>query len=123
MYFFNFLDRNAMVNGKLDGLADDLGLKGTQYNTCVSILFVGYLTGQVPSNMLLSKVRPSWYLSGCMMAWSVVSLLTYLAHDYSSMLVCRLLLGILEAPVRFIIIHPIRTTLTCASFTLALSTC
>ncbi|BCS22547.1 uncharacterized protein APUU_30772S [Aspergillus puulaauensis] len=64
MYFLNFLDRNAMVNGKLDTLSEDLGLVGSQYNTCVSILFVGYLGGQVPSNMLLSRVRPSWYMAG-----------------------------------------------------------
>ena len=42
MYFLNFLDRNAMVNAKLDGLVEDLNLKGSEYNTCVSILFVGY---------------------------------------------------------------------------------
>lgn len=42
MYFLNFLDRNAMVNGKLNSLSQDLNLKGTQYNTCISILFVGY---------------------------------------------------------------------------------
>lgn len=41
MYFMNFLDRNAIVNGKLNDLDKDLGMKGTQYNTCVSILFVG----------------------------------------------------------------------------------
>lgn len=42
MYFLNFLDRNAMVNGKLNSLSEDLKLKGTEYNTCISILFVGY---------------------------------------------------------------------------------
>ena len=42
MYFLNFLDRNAMVNGKLNSLSKDLHLKGTEYNTCISILFVGY---------------------------------------------------------------------------------
>ncbi|OHW89438.1 MFS transporter [Colletotrichum incanum] len=98
MYFLNFLDRNAMINGKLDGLDKDLGLKGTQYNTCVSILFVGYLCGQVPSNMILNRVRPSWYMAGFMMAWSIVSLLTYKCHDYGTMLACRFLLGITEAP-------------------------
>lgn len=41
MYFMNFLDRNAMINGKLNSLSKDLNLKGNQYNTCVSILFVG----------------------------------------------------------------------------------
>ncbi|GJC91457.1 MFS transporter [Colletotrichum higginsianum IMI 349063] len=98
MYFLNFLDRNAMINGKLDGLAKDLNLKGTQYNTCVSILFVGYLCGQVPSNMILNRVRPSWYMAGFMLAWSIVSLLTYKCHDYGTMLACRFLLGITEAP-------------------------
>ncbi|KAJ4317447.1 hypothetical protein N0V84_007355 [Fusarium piperis] len=98
MYFFNFLDRNAMINGRLNGLEDDLGLKGTQYNTCVSILFVGYLCGQIPSNMILNRVRPSWYMAGFCMAWSVLSLLTYKANSYESMLVCRFLLGITEAP-------------------------
>lgn len=43
MYLFNYLDRNALVNARLNGLEDDLGLVGTQYNTCVSILFVGYM--------------------------------------------------------------------------------
>lgn len=41
MYLFNFLDRNAIINARLNGLEKDLGLVGTQYNTCVSILFVG----------------------------------------------------------------------------------
>ncbi|EGY19445.1 MFS transporter [Verticillium dahliae VdLs.17] len=98
MYFFNFLDRNAMINGRLNDLEDDLGLVGTQYNTCVSILFVGYLCGQIPSNMILNRVRPSWYMSGFCMAWSITSLLTYKAHNYETMLVCRFLLGITEAP-------------------------
>lgn len=41
MYFLNFLDRNAIVNGKLNGLDTELGMVGSQYNTCVSIFFVG----------------------------------------------------------------------------------
>ncbi|RDI78967.1 hypothetical protein Vi05172_g11047 [Venturia inaequalis] len=98
MYFFNFLDRNAMVNGKLNSLSKDLKLKGSEYNTCVSILFVGYLCGQVPSNMILNRVRPSWYMASFMAMWSIVSVLTYLVHDYKTMLVARFFLGITEAP-------------------------
>lgn len=41
MYFLNFLDRNAIVNGKINHMDKDLNLKGTEYNTCVSIFFVG----------------------------------------------------------------------------------
>jgi len=99
MYFLNFLDRNAMINGKLNDLDKDLGLKGTQYNTLVSIFFVGYLTGQVPSNMILNRVRPSIFMSVCMFAWALVSTLTYLVQDYNGMMAARFILGVTEAPV------------------------
>lgn len=41
MYFLNFLCRNAIVNGKLSDLPKELHMSGTEYNTCVSIFFVG----------------------------------------------------------------------------------
>ena len=60
MYFLNFLDRNAMVNGKLNSLSKDLKLKGTQYNTCVSILFVGYVLSGLSLNPILILQIPLW---------------------------------------------------------------
>ncbi|OTB14303.1 hypothetical protein K445DRAFT_23707 [Daldinia sp. EC12] len=98
MYFFNFLDRNAIVNGKLDGLDKQLNMQGYQYNTCVAIFSVGYLLGQVPSNMIINRVRPSYFMAGFMTAWSVTTLCTFLVHDYTSMLIARLILGIVESP-------------------------
>lgn len=44
MYFCNFMDRNAVTNAKLNNLSRDLGLKGSEYNTAISILFVGYVS-------------------------------------------------------------------------------
>ncbi|KAH9431563.1 hypothetical protein MCOR02_008852 [Pyricularia oryzae] len=98
MYLFNYLDRNALVNARLDDLEKRLNLVGTEYNTCVSILFVGYIAFQIPSNMILTRVKPSWYMAGFCLAWSIISLLTYLAHDYATMVAFRFLLGVTEAP-------------------------
>lgn len=55
---------------------------------------------QIPSNMIMSskKVRPSIYLSICMMAWAVVSACTSLVHSYTGMVLVRFFLGITEAP-------------------------
>ena len=44
MYFFNYLDRNAIALAKINNIDDDLNLTGSQYQTCVSILFVGYVS-------------------------------------------------------------------------------
>lgn len=98
MYFFNFLDRNAIVSARLNDLEDDLNLEGTEYQTCVSILFVGYLLGQIPSNMMMTRVKPAWWMSGWMFAWAIVSTLNCLVQNYEGLLVCRFLLGITEAP-------------------------
>ncbi|KAI0852649.1 MFS transporter [Daldinia vernicosa] len=98
MLFFNFLDRSTIVNGKLDGLDKQLHMKGYQYNTCVAIFSVGYIAGQVPSNIIINRVRPSYFMAGFMTAWSITTLCTFLVRDYKTMLVARLVLGIVESP-------------------------
>lgn len=50
MYWFNFLDRNAITIARLDGIEKELNLKGVEYQTCISILFVGYILGQIPAS-------------------------------------------------------------------------
>ncbi|KAL2061443.1 hypothetical protein VTL71DRAFT_7716 [Oculimacula yallundae] len=98
MYFFNLLDRNALFNAKLNTLDADLGLQGTQYNTLVGILNVGYIAGQIPSNMIINRVRPSLYMGSFCVLWSIICTLTFLAKNFNHMLAFRLLLGFAEAP-------------------------
>lgn len=62
------------------------------------MLFAGYLTLQIPSNLLLTRVRPSLYLPICMALWGVVSGCTALAKDFKGLVICRFFLGFLEAP-------------------------
>ena len=60
--------------------------------------FVGYLLGQIPSNMFLTRTRPSYYMAGCMALWAVVSALTALSKDFKGLLLTRFFLGVTEAP-------------------------
>ncbi|KAK1570108.1 major facilitator superfamily transporter [Colletotrichum navitas] len=98
MYWLNYLDRNAIALARLNGLEKQLGLSSVEYSTCVSILFVGYILGQIPSNMVLTRVRPSWYMGGFMMAWAVISALTAVVRDYKGLILTRFFLGVVEAP-------------------------
>ncbi|KAE9566923.1 hypothetical protein CGMCC3_g16921 [Colletotrichum fructicola] len=98
LYFLNHWDRNGLPQAKLNGISDHLGLQGTQYNTCISILYVGYLTAGIPSNMILTRVRPSVYMGVCMCGWAIVSAFTAMADNYVHLLVLRFLLGWFEAP-------------------------
>jgi hypothetical protein len=47
-------------------------MKGTDYNLATSILFVGYLLMQLPSNLLLTRIRPSRFLGVAMAIWYVL---------------------------------------------------
>ncbi|KAL2682389.1 hypothetical protein Neosp_006839 [[Neocosmospora] mangrovei] len=98
MYWLNYLDRNAIALARLNDLEKDLNLKGTEYQTCVSILFVGYILAQIPSNMFLTRTRPSRYMGVMMMLWAVVSALTAVAKDFKGLLLTRFFLGLTEAP-------------------------
>lgn len=57
---------NSIGNAKEAGMAADLGLTSSDYSLAVSIFFIGYLLLEVPSNMILSRTRPSLYLPALM---------------------------------------------------------
>ena len=120
MYFFNYVDRGALAQARLNNLEKDLHMAGDNFNTAVSVLTVGYVLMQIPSNMLLTRVQPSLYLASFTMIWSVVSSMpdlflccprtvhlftfsgvvcTGFVNSYGSLLACRFLLGFFEAPV------------------------
>lgn len=73
MYFLNYVDRNALAQARLNDLEEDLKMTGTQFNTTISILFVGYVLMQIPSNMMITRIRPGLYMSSWMLVWAVVS--------------------------------------------------
>ncbi|KAL2857254.1 major facilitator superfamily domain-containing protein [Aspergillus pseudoustus] len=99
VYLMNYIDRNNYAAAKLQGLEEDLNLNDQQYQTGLSILFVGYILMQVPSNLLLNYMgRPSLYLGGCTVAWGLVSALTSQVKSYGAIVACRFILGLVEAP-------------------------
>ncbi|KAG5646602.1 hypothetical protein DXG03_002906 [Asterophora parasitica] len=97
IYILNYIDRNNAGAARLRGFEADLGLKGQEFATLLSILYVGYIIMQVPSNMFLNWIgRPSLYLPACMVVWGVISVLTALS-SFVGALLTRFFLGFVEA--------------------------
>jgi MFS family permease len=99
LYFFNYMDRASIGQARLSSLDADLNLTGSNFSTAVSILSVGYVLGQLPSNMLITRVRPSAYLCAMAMVWSGVSAATCGVTDYKGLIGVRFALGLVEAPL------------------------
>jgi hypothetical protein len=113
LLILNYLDRNALASARVQGIEADLGMEGNQFNSAISLLFVGYIIGQLPSNIILNRSRPSIYLSCCVFVWvrflplffsflrsqtnsslqGMVSLSTGFVKNYHQLLAVRILLG------------------------------
>lgn len=98
LYILNYLDRNSISTARDNGLVRDLKLKDQQYQTALSILYVGYITFQIPSNLLMTKIgRPSLYIPFFVSIWGIVSACTAATKGYHSLLAVRILLGSVES--------------------------
>ncbi|KAF9482432.1 MFS general substrate transporter [Pholiota conissans] len=98
IYILNYIDRNNAGAARLRGFQTDLKLHGTEFATLLSILYVGYIIMQVPSNMFLNYIgKPSIYLPCCMIVWGTISCLTGITQNFIGALLTRFFLGFVEA--------------------------
>ena len=62
LYLLAFLDRVNIANAKSFGLTEELGLtskNSIKYNTALVIFFVPYVLFEIPSNVLMKKLKPN----------------------------------------------------------------
>lgn len=97
LYLLSFLDRGNIGNAKIEGLQEDLKMTDDQYNLCLTVFFFTYAAFEVPSNLLLKKLRPSRWLPIIMVAWGTVVTLMGIVQNFQGLLSARLFLGIAEA--------------------------
>ena len=109
IYSLNHIDRNNLAAAKITNMtkgdriviwtfnvstnqhSTEIGLTDVQFQTCLSILYVGYLTAQVASNMVLHRVaHPALYISFWVLIWGAVSTVTGTVTNYGGLLACRL---------------------------------
>ncbi|KAI0145656.1 high-affinity nicotinic acid transporter [Hypoxylon sp. NC0597] len=91
-----FLDRANIGNARLDNLELDLRLVGLQYNDCLAVLFPFYIAAEIPSNMMMKRIRPSTWLAFIMFAWSACIIGQGFVKNYKGLMTTRALLGLFE---------------------------
>lgn len=98
LYILNYIDRQNLSAAKLQGIMEDLDMTTEQFATAVSILFVGYLPFQIPSNLIITKIsRPGMYICVAVVIWGAISAATSAVKTYGQLLAVRAILGVVEA--------------------------
>ncbi len=89
-------DRSNIGNARIQGMQTDLDLWGYRFNIATSIFYIVYLTVEVPSNIILKRVGPRFYIPGLVVGFGLVSMCTAFVNTYPQLCALRALLGIFE---------------------------
>ncbi|KAI6782504.1 putative transporter-like protein [Emericellopsis cladophorae] len=99
IYLMSFLDRINISNAKIQHMGEDINLDGHRFNVALFIYYVSYILLEIPSNMIIKKMRPSLYLSGLMFTWGLINMCMGFVQSYEALVALRFMLGIFEAGV------------------------
>ncbi|KAM6512383.1 hypothetical protein FSOLCH5_010097 [Fusarium solani] len=91
-------DKNNIASATLAGIMEDLDLNDSEYQSCVSILLVGYIIMQIPSNMMLGRLKLSGvYIYLAMAVWGFISAAQTVISSFAGLAVARFFIGFVEA--------------------------
>ncbi|KAJ6034069.1 hypothetical protein N7460_000017 [Penicillium canescens] len=97
MYLLSYMDRTNIGNAKISGMETDLNLTSNQYSTALVVFFVGYVVFEVPSNLVLSRSRPSIFLPAIMVIWGALTCVMAAVKDIKHLVALRVMIGCVEA--------------------------
>lgn len=96
-FFTKDLDRNNINNAFVSGMKEDLGLYGNELNWMTTWFQIGYIVGQIPSQILLTKISPRWYLPAAEFLWAFFVLFLYKCENAQQIYALRFCVGFIEA--------------------------
>ncbi|ETI22443.1 hypothetical protein G647_06518 [Cladophialophora carrionii CBS 160.54] len=97
LFLCAFIDRINIGNARIQGLEEDLNMHGQDYNIALFTFFVFYILLEVPSNLLLKRIRPSIFIPSIMLIWGVITVCQGVTQSFAGLVVCRIIIGAAEA--------------------------
>tara|TARA_R110002003_G_scaffold325_6_gene18813 strand:- start:15542 stop:16066 length:525 start_codon:yes stop_codon:yes gene_type:complete len=92
-----WIDTSNITNAFVSGMKEDLNLYGNQYNYIVVSWTVGYIVGQWPSNIILTRVPAHIWIPFQEIGWTVFTFALAGAKSYEAILGLRFIVGLFEA--------------------------
>lgn len=74
-YFLSYLDRTNIGNARISGLEKDLNISEKQFKLSLTILFIPYILMDIPSNLIMKKIRPNIWLPSLVTCFGVIATL------------------------------------------------
>ncbi len=98
-YSFSFIDRQV-INLLVDPIKNDLGVSDIEFSYLQGMLFVApYILMSVPVGRLVDRMRRFGVVAAGIVVWSIATMLSGLAGNYSQLAVARMAVGAGESSV------------------------
>ena len=97
MVVVNYLDR-ANLSIAMPGLIKEFDLSTAQQGLLLSAFGWTYAAMQIPGGWIVDHVKPRVLYPICLILWSLSTGFMGIAGGFTTLIVCRLLMGVFEAP-------------------------
>ncbi|KAJ7126191.1 retrograde regulation protein 2 [Mycena epipterygia] len=92
-----YLDQQNISQAYVSGMKEDLDLNGNQLNFFTTWFNVGYCIMLIPSQVIMTYVRPSYWLPCLELIWGLLTGLIATAHTAKQIYVIRAFIGVCES--------------------------
>lgn len=96
-YFIKNLDQTNISNAYVSGMKEDLQMNSNELNMIDVAWTCGYVVGQVPSQIVLTKVRPSIWIPSCELLWTMLTFCLAAVSTSNHVIAIRFFVGLLES--------------------------
>ncbi|PSR93863.1 major facilitator superfamily domain-containing protein [Coniella lustricola] len=96
-YFIKNLDQTNISNAYVSGMKEDLQMNANQLNLIDVAWTSGYVIGQLPSQFILTKVRPSVWIPSCELVWTILTFTLAAATTSNHVIAIRFFVGLVES--------------------------
>jgi hypothetical protein len=96
VYCLQLVDKNSLSYAQIEGLSKATDLTSSEYSWLGSIVYLGYLGGDVPAAYCLQRFDTVKYFGMMTVAWGIVVGCQGACSNFAGLAVCRFLLGFIE---------------------------
>lgn len=96
-YFSKNLDQANINNAYVSGMKEALHMYGSELTYAGNVFTAGYVIGQLPAVILVTRVRPSILIPTLEVCWSVLTFCSSAAKNVSHLYAIRFLVGVCES--------------------------
>ncbi|KAB8305141.1 hypothetical protein EYC80_004435 [Monilinia laxa] len=96
-FFLKYLDQNNLTNAYVSGMQEDLKMFGNEYTYAGTFYTCAYAIMQIPSTLIIQKVRPSYWLGLMEIGWGTFTFAQAGTHSIPQLYIFRFFVGLFES--------------------------